>query len=137
MDQVKFVEDSLWKFWSEKFEAIFYDVFPNILNASSFDVSRGIKIFTCSCMTDDKIFIFRRRYRRCSIERYFLKKFAKFTGKLLRVIIFFHKAASLGLQLCWKRDPFKNIIFTEHLRTTAPVFCVWIMQLFLPNVFIY
>ena len=76
MDQVKFVEDSLRsekfrseKFRSEKFEAIFYDVFPNILNASSFDVSRGIKIFTCYCMADDTIYIFRRRYRRRSIER--------------------------------------------------------------------
>ena len=53
---------------------------------------------------------FKNNHRRCSIKKYVLKIFEKFTGKHLCQSLFFNKVAG---------EIFQNTFFTEYLQVTA------------------
>ena len=73
----------------------------------------------------------RSSYRRCSVKKYVLRNFAKFTRKHLCQSLFFNKVAGLRPVTFLKKETlaqvfscefckiFKNTFFTKHLRTTA------------------
>ena len=77
--------------------------------------------------------LIRGSHGRCSVEKGFLKNFAKLTGKNLRQSLFFNKVAGLRPEACnfiekgtlaqvfscEFYEGSKNISFAEHIQTTA------------------
>ena len=75
--------------------------------------------------------ISRRSHRACSIKKWVLRNFAKFTEKLLCQSFFFNKVAGLRAASLLKKkgsgtgefcEIYKNTFFTEHLRMTASAY---------------